>query len=44
MWQVSRRGIPEDDDVGPGSPADPVTAIPTPCPRDMDVPHGTGAR
>jgi hypothetical protein len=37
VWQVSLRGIPEEDDLGPGSPADPLTAVPTPFPRDMDV-------
>jgi hypothetical protein len=31
-WHVSLRGIPEDTDLGPGGPADPLTAVPTPLP------------
>ena len=37
MWNVSLRGMPEDEDIGPGGPSDPLTAVPTPFPRDMDV-------
>lgn len=37
VWQVSLRGIPGDDDLGPGGPTDSRTAVPTPFPRDMDV-------
>jgi hypothetical protein len=37
VWQVSLRGIPEEHDLGPGGPPDPLTAVPTPLPRDMDV-------
>jgi hypothetical protein len=36
-WQVSLRGIPEEGDSHPGGPADPLTAVPTPFLRAMDV-------
>lgn len=34
---MSLRGIPEVADLAPGGQADPLTAVPTPFPRDMDV-------
>jgi hypothetical protein len=37
VWQVSLRGIPEEGDFGPDGPADSLTAVSTPFPRDMDV-------
>jgi hypothetical protein len=36
-WLISLRGIPEDSDLGPGGPSDPLTTAPTPFPRHMDV-------
>ncbi len=37
VWQVSLRGIPEDEDLDSGGPSDPLTVVPTPLSRDMDV-------
>jgi hypothetical protein len=37
VWQVSLRGIPEDEDFARGGPADSLTVVSTPFPRDMDV-------
>jgi hypothetical protein len=36
-WQVSRLGMPEDEDLLSGAVANPRTAVPTPFPREMDV-------
>jgi hypothetical protein len=37
VWQVSLRGIPEENDFGPGGPTDSLTVVSTPFTRDMDV-------
>jgi hypothetical protein len=36
-WQVSLRGIPEEENLGSGGSVDPLTAVPTALPRHMDV-------
>ena len=37
FWMVSLRGIPEDEDLAPGSRASSSTIVPTDLPRDVDV-------
>jgi hypothetical protein len=37
VWHVSLRGIPEEKDLQTGGLTDPLTAVPTPFPRDMEV-------
>lgn len=37
MWMLSLRGIPEDEDMKPGSGSSSPTIVPTPFARDVDV-------
>lgn len=37
VWCVSFRGFPEDEDLGSDDPCDPLSEVPTPFSRDMDV-------